>query len=75
MEKQPELNPQKTQEIKERLVYQRAIYRIHECDDPALKEHFSAIIKEYEAKYKQEEKKPYDDPRQMKLNLDFSKTR
>ena len=35
-------------ETQDRLRYERAIYRLHDTDDPALKEHFRTIIKDYE---------------------------
>ena len=60
-----QVSKEKRQEIKEKLIYQRAIYRIHECDDPALKEHFQSIIKEYEKKHNIGIKK--EDPRQQLL--------
>ena len=53
------------QELEERIRYQRAIYRYHDCDDPALKEHFAGIIKSYEKKYNIGQKK--EDPRQQLL--------
>ena len=56
------VSKEKRQEIKERLVYQRARYRVHECDDPALKEHFQSIIDAYEHKHMKKE-----DPRQQLL--------
>ena len=56
------VSKEKQQEIKERLVYQRARYRVHECDDPALKEHFQSIIDAYEHKHMKKE-----DPRQQLL--------
>lgn len=56
------VSKQKQQEIKEKLVYQRALYRVHECDDPALKEHFQSIIDAYEHKHMKKE-----DPRQQLL--------
>lgn len=59
------VSKEKQQEIKERLVYQRALYRVHECDDPALKEHFESIIKEYEVKHNIGKK--HEDPRQQLL--------
>ena len=34
--------------LEEKLRYQRAIYRVHDTDDPALKEHFRGIINAYE---------------------------
>ena len=46
----------------ETLRYQRAKYRVHECDDPALKEHFQSIIDAYEHKHMKKE-----DPRQQLL--------
>lgn len=58
------------QELEERIKYQRAIYRYHDCDDPALKEHFQGIIKAYEKKHNISQKK--DDPRQLKLALEFN---
>lgn len=59
------VSKQKQQEIKEKLVYQRALYRIHECDDPALKEHFEKIIKDYEIKHNIGKK--HEDQRQQLL--------
>ena len=56
------VSKEQRQEIKERLIYQRARYRVHECDDPALKEHFQSIIDEYEHKHMKKE-----DPRQQLL--------
>ena len=56
------VSKQKQQEIKEKFVYQRALYRVHECDDPALKEHFQSIIDAYEHKHMKKE-----DPRQQLL--------
>ena len=53
------------QEIEERIKYQRAIYRYHDCDDPALKEHFAGIIKAYEKIHNIGKKK--EDPRQQLL--------
>ena len=53
------------QEIEERIKYQRAIYRFHDCDDPALKEHFADIIKAYEKKHNIGKKK--EDTRQQLL--------
>ena len=41
----------RNQELEDRIKYQRAIYRYHDCDDPALKEHFAGIIKAYEKKH------------------------
>jgi len=38
-------------EVEERIKYQRAIYRLHDCDDPALKDHFQGIIDSYEKKH------------------------
>lgn len=57
-----QVSKEKRQEIKEKLVYQRAIYRIHECDDPELKKYFQSIIYEYEHKHMKKE-----DPRQQLL--------
>ena len=57
-----QINKERQQAIREKLEYQRAIYRIHECDDPALKEHFQDIINAYEHKHMKKE-----DPRQQLL--------
>lgn len=35
-------------DLEDKLRYERALYRIHEVDDPALKEHFNKIVKDYE---------------------------
>ena len=35
-------------DLEDKLRYQRAVYRLHEVDDPALKEHFNKIVKDYE---------------------------
>ena len=59
------VNKEKQQEIREKLEYQRAVYRFHDCDDPALKEHFGSIIKAYEKKHNIGQKK--EDPRQQLL--------
>ena len=53
------------QEIEEKIKYQRAIYRYHDCDDPALKEHFAGIIKAYEKAHNIGKKK--EDSRQQLL--------
>ena len=37
-----------TKELQDRLAYQRAIYRIHDTDDPALREYYGEFIKNYE---------------------------
>ncbi len=55
----------RNKELEERIRYQRAIYRYHDCDDPALKEHFAGIIKSYEKKHNIGKKK--EDPRQQLL--------
>ena len=47
----------RNQELEDRIKYQRAIYRYHDCDDPALKEHFMSIIKTYEKKHNVGKKK------------------
>lgn len=44
-------NEVRNQEIKEKLVYQRAIYRFHDCDDQELKKYYGQIIREYEVKH------------------------
>jgi len=59
------VNQVRKQEIEERIKYQRAIYRFHEVDDPALKEHFAGIIKDYEKKHNIGKKK--EDSRQQML--------
>ena len=59
------VSKEKQQEIREKLEYQRAVYRFHDCDDPALKEHFESIIKAYEKKHDIGHKK--EDPRQQLL--------
>ena len=65
-----QVSKEKQQEIREKLEYQRAIYRFHDCDDPALKEHFGSIIKSYEKKHNIGQKK--EDPRQLKLALEYN---
>ncbi len=37
----------------ETLRYERAKYRVHDTDDPALREYYREIIKKYEAKHSQ----------------------
>lgn len=64
------VNQERKREIEEHIKYQRAIYRFHECDDPALKEHFADIIRTYEEKHNVVKKK--EDPRQLKLALEFN---
>lgn len=64
------VSKEKQQEIREKLEYQRAIYRFHDCDDTALKEHFESIIKAYEKKHNIGQKK--EDPRQLKLALEYN---
>ena len=54
----------RNKELEERIRYQRAIYRYHDCDDPALKEHFAGIIKAYEKKHNLHK---HEDPRQQLL--------
>ena len=55
----------RNQELEDRIKYQRAIYRYHDCDDPALKEHFASIIKSYEKTHNIGKKK--EDSRQQLL--------
>lgn len=55
----------RNRELEDRIKYQCAIYRYHECDDPALKEHFASIIKSYEKTHNIGKKK--EDPRQQLL--------
>lgn len=55
----------RNQELEDRIKYQRAIYRYHDCDDPVLKEHFAGIIKAYEKKHNIGKKK--EDSRQQLL--------
>lgn len=64
------VNQERKKEIEERIKYQRAIYRYHDCDDPALKEHFAGIIKSYEESHGLRKKK--EDPRQLKLALEYN---
>lgn len=52
----------RNQELEDRIKYQRAIYRYHDCDDLALKEYFASIIKAYEKKHNVGKKK--EDSRQ-----------
>ena len=65
-----QVSKERQQEIREKLEYQRAVYRFHDCDDPALKEHFESIIKAYEKKHDIGHKK--EDPRQLKLALEYN---
>ena len=51
-------NKEQTDIIKEKITYQRAVYRFHETDDEELKKHFRGIIKSYEAKYGTNRKAP-----------------
>ena len=44
-------------ETEERLKYQRALYRVHDCDDLDLKQYFQNVIKDYEKKHSKEVKK------------------
>jgi len=37
----------------EELAYQKAKYRVHDTDDPALKEYYNSIIKAYEKAHPQ----------------------
>lgn len=64
------VNQERRKEIEERIKYQRAIYRYHDCDDPALKEHFASIIDAYEKAHNIGKKK--EDSRQLKLALEFN---
>ena len=57
-------------ETEARLHYQRAKYRIHDTDDPDLKQYFGDIIKDYERKHPEEAPKK-EDPRQQLLPLEF----
>ena len=53
-------------ETEARLRYQRALYRVHDTDDPDLKEYFNNIIKDYVKAHPENGKKP-EDPRQQTL--------
>lgn len=57
-------------ETEARLKYQRALYRVHDTDDPELKRYFQDIIKDYKKTHPEPGQK-FEDPRQMKLALDF----
>ena len=58
-------------ETEARLKYQRALYRVHDTTDPELKQYFQEIIKDYKKTHPEPGKKP-EDPRQMKLALEFN---
>ena len=48
-----EIVKRKTQE---ELVYQRAKYRVHDTDDPALRDYYRELIKNYETAHPQDKK-------------------
>lgn len=54
------------EETKSRLVYQRALYRVHDTDDPDLKRYFEGIIRDYRKSHPEPGKKQ-EDPRQQLL--------
>ena len=61
----------KDTEKEAKLIYQRALYRVHDCDDPDLKQYFESLIKDYEKSHPEVAKKSVASKKVQPLPLDF----